>query len=137
MSKTYYIQLPKGSVDHIVRWERNGGKKAEDRVELRTEYRNWGVILTVQDGEEFDVEKVKKNENGEWREYDWEDSDEGDGIAHIAFEAEDDRYETIFHDEGEGEMEEALEADGFEETYCETEYDSGDGRELGIEEMAS
>ena len=134
--KRYSVVLPKYTCSSIQRWERNEGTNPNDVFIFKQEHRAFAVILTVKDGETFDIEKVRNNANGEWRDYDFEEDLAAGGEADLYFQPRNTRYENAFFADGNFEMEEALEEDGFVLVHNETEYTDA-GRELEVEEIIS
>lgn len=100
-------------------WTRNDGKKNEDRVWVVEHLKRADIrIIVPDDAADFDLDKLRKNENTEWMEYENEifdyvvrgeevDCDDEKVCAH---------YQEILADGGVGDVEDALSEDGFSET---------------------
>ncbi|MEK9596051.1 MAG: hypothetical protein VW057_08825 [Rhodospirillaceae bacterium] len=94
--KRYSVVLPKYACSSIQRWERKEGKKPEDIFIFKQERRAFAVILTVKDGEPFDIEKLRNNANGEWGDYDFEEDLDAGEEADLHFQRRNTRCENAF-----------------------------------------
>ena len=105
---------------------RNDGTKHEDRVWLIEHLKRADILIEVPDDDaDFDLEKLRKNENDEWRDYDWiledyvtkavdVDCDDEKVCAH---------YQEILAENGFFDVEDALGDDGFTETGDDDRFD--------------
>ena len=109
--REFEILFSKGSADHVYTW-----KKDDQVVQIYKCWDWYGGTLKVNEGEDFDIEKVRQNDNQEWQSYEFV---EGEDFYEYEYQvdSQNDSHEEILEsedfDEGFEALCEALEEEGY------------------------
>jgi hypothetical protein len=109
--KKFEVLFAKGAASRECVWKNESSSKSQLKIEVCWKW--YGGTLTVEDGEDFDIEAVSLNKNSEWKKYNFLGNDEFTDTE-IFIEPEIGDYEDILVEQDQGLLEEKLSEDGYE-----------------------